>query len=62
MKYLWIIPQNLYFRPSHLASEMLDIIKYGKPGTIWAVVDGGPAFQYIFPTIESMKGNILLKQ
>lgn len=52
----------IYFRPTHLVKEMADIIKYAKQGTVWAVIEGKPAFQYVFPSVESMKNNVLIKK
>lgn len=48
-----------YFRPTDIAKEVMNVIKYAPNGTVWVIEGGEPAFQFVFPDRSSMKNNRL---
>lgn len=49
----------MFCRPSEIAKEVMNVIKYAPNGTVWIVEGGEPAFEFIFPDKSTMKKNLL---
>lgn len=49
----------IFFRPSQIAKEVMNVVRYAPNGTVWVIEGGEPAFEFVFPDRSTMKSNRL---